>query len=304
MDLRDSFRELLSGEGQTRATQLATLSDLPLAEVQEAQSVWLAASPERRRALLSGLQSLAEDNIEYNFKNVFLFALEDPDSEVRRFAVEGLWEEEGYLVLERLQDVLRQDASSQVRTAAAMALGRFAYLGAVGDLPESRSEQLQEVLRRSLVDAPDGADLQLRLLEALSYYEKEPLLAEYIARLYREGDEEEQASALVCMGHSLDPRWHSAVTDELDNQSPRVRFHAARAAGEMALSEAVPSLTQIVEDDEEDNEIRGNAIWALGQIGTKLATDTLRNLTNLDSDELREAAEEALGEAMYADSDE
>ncbi|MDP9352013.1 MAG: HEAT repeat domain-containing protein [Chloroflexota bacterium] len=301
-DLATTLQELL-GAGPMRATQLALLSDVPTSELQGSASLWLQAAPSRRRALLAELRSLAEDNIEYTFKNVFLFALGDPDPDVRRAAVDGLWEEESPSVLERLQVILRADASAEVRTAAATALTRFAYRGAVGDMSSSRAEQLQEVLRRSLLEAPDGGDLQLRLLEALAYFEDEPVVREYIARLYREGDEDEQAAALLSMGRTLDPRWGATVREELDNQSAILRFHAARAAGDLGLTEAVPSLSRMAEDEEEDPEVRGNAVWALGQIGTQPALSVLRGVASGGSEELREAAEEALGEAVYAEND-
>lgn len=301
-DLRTTLRDVLAG-GPMRAAELASLSDVVPAELQESAAAWQHASPTRRRALLAELRTLAEDNIEYNFKNVFLFALGDPDPEVRQAAVDGLWEEESPLVLDRLQVILFSDTSADVRTAAATALSRFAYQGAVGDLSASRAEQLQEVLRRSLLEAPDGGDLQLRLLEALAYYEDEPVVQEYIARLHREGDEDEQAAALLSMGRTLDPRWGATVREELDNQSPSLRFHAARAAGDLGLTEAVPSLSRMAEDEEEDPEVRGNAVWALGQIGTRPALDVLRGVAGGDNEELREAAEEALGEAVYAEND-
>lgn len=281
-----------------RATELAALSDLAPDQAQEAEALWASAPVERRRRLLREVRNLAEDNIEYNFKNVYLLGLGDGDAEVRREAVEGLWEDESSGVLHRLQELLLSDRSLEVRASAAAALGRFAYRAAVGDLPPARADQLQETLRRTLADAPDGSELQMRALEGLSYFHDDPVVAEYIGRLYREGDEEEQASALVAMGRSMQPRWEPAVAQELDNDDPRVRFQAARAAGEMRLPRTVPALSRLAEED--DPEVRNSAIWALGQIGTKGATDALRALAADGSEDVREACEEALGEAMYA----
>ncbi len=298
MSQRDTFHDLLQGEGGLRSTDLVALSDLSPADLREFEAEWAGATVERRRAVLSRLRELAEDNIEYNYKAIFLLALGDRDAEVRREAVEGLWEEEGLAVLQRLEELLVADRSPEVRSSAAAALGRFAYLATVGELPDARADQLREALRRAVMQAPDGSQLQMRAVETLSYFHDDPLVNEYIGRLYREGDEEEQASALVAMGRSMQPQWESAVRQELENDDARVRFQAARAAGEMALSDTVPTLGRLAEGD--DLEVRESAIWALGQIGTKLATERLRTLAANGPEEVREACEEALGEVMYS----
>ena len=297
-NVTETVRDLLLGGGGIRTSALAGLSDLSPAEVEEITPIWREAPVERRRQLVNELRDLAEDNIEYNYKRLFLLALTDPDPPVRATAVEGLWAEEGPVVLDRLQDLLRSDRHPEVRASAAAALGRFAYLAEVGRLDPSRVEQLQELLRRVLRDAPDDSELQMRVLESLAYFAGEPVVPEYIGRLYREGDEEGQASALVAMGRSMDHRWDRAIIQELDSDSPRLRFQAARAAGEMELEESVPELTRLIE--EPDAELRDSAIWALGQIGSPRATDVLKRLANDDDDATREAAEVALGEAMYS----
>jgi HEAT repeat protein len=60
----------------------------------------------------------------------------------------------------------------------------------------------------------------------------------------------------------------------------------------------VPQLITL--SDGLDLEVRATAIWALGQIGSKPAREKLELLTQSDAEDVCEAAEEALGEAMYA----
>lgn len=292
------LREALHGRETPRTGTLAGLSDLGSDQIAQLQPLWWGAPANRRRLVLSRLRELAEENVEYNFKSVFLLALADADPESRTAAVDGLWEEESSIVLQRLEVVLLGDRSPEVRACAATALGRFAYRAAVGDLSLLVSEHLHELLRRELNEASDGTEMQMRLLETLSYFAADPLVAEYIGRLYREGGEEEQASAIVAMGRSMDPRWRGAVIQELDSDSPRLRFYAAHAAGEMRAPESVPVLRRLL--DEDDAEIRHSAVWALGQIGNQPATEVLKAVITNGSDDMREAAEVALDEALYS----
>lgn len=298
MTLPESLRDVLESAEPLRATTLTALSDVPAAELQGHKERWLGAPTERRHKLLMMLRSLADDNVELNFNSIFQLGLDDPSPEVRQVAIEGLWEDEGTALLERLQSLVVNDPDPAVRAAAATGLGRFAFLAAAGDLPGPRADQLQEVLRRALVDTSDGTELQRRLVEALAYFHDDSLVHDFIGRLYREGEEPEQESALVAMGRSMDMRWRDAVMDELKNEDAGIRFQAARAAGEMGLQETVPQLIAL--SDESDPEVRATAIWALGQIGSKLAREKLELLTQCDAEDVCEAAEEALGEATYA----
>lgn len=299
MSAVEQFRTVFSESARPPTAALAGLSDLGPRELAELGVVWRETPPNVRQRVLAMIRELAEDNVEYNFKRVYLLALHDPAPDVRVAAVEGLWEEESAEVLGRLKDLLRSDGAPEVREAAASALGRFAYRCAVGDRSPTECEQLQESLRRALLEAPDGSGLQMRVTESLAYFSEEPLLAEFIARLYREGGEEEQASALIAMGRSMDPRWRAAILQELESDSSLLRFHAIRATGEMGLKDSAPALARLLED-EDDLEVQQAVIWALGQIGTEQATRVLKSVVSNSSDELREAAEEALDEAMYA----
>jgi HEAT repeat protein len=295
----ESLRVAVSGpDDGVRPSLLTGLSDLPAGQAGEAREVLQTAPVDRRLRLLAACRELAEDNIEYTFKTLFLIGLEDPDARVRQVAVDGLWEEDGVQILHRLESLLLSDRSPEVCAAAAQMLGRFAYGAAVGDLGPSVSDHLRETLRRALADAPDGSTVQMRCVESLSWFHDDPLLNDQIGRLYREGDEEEQASALVAMGRSMRPEWREAIASELSSESPRLRFHAARAAGEMMMAETVPALARLAE--EADPEVRENAIRALGQIGNRAATQRLQNLAASDMPGVADAAEEALGEALYA----
>ncbi len=296
--LSEQLEELLYGRGMMRAMTLAALSDLHPSQMELVREAWRNAPAERRQQLLVALRELAEDNVEYNFKRVHLLALEDPSPEVRAAAVEGLWEEDEPAVQERLEQVISSDSDPDVRAVAATALGSFALKAVLGEVDADRGERVHDVLRRTVEGAEDGSSLQMRSVESLSYFDDDPILPEAIGKLYRTEDEDSQASALLAMGRCMDRRWSDAVIQELDSPKPRLRFHAASAAGEMSLEESVPSLARLVGD--EDFEVREAAIRALGQIASPLAVHTLRSvIERSDEDEMREAAEEALSEAAY-----
>ncbi len=87
-----------------------------------------------------------------------------------------------------------------------------------------------------------------------------------------------RVSALFAMGRSCDEQWASRIMDELSS-GVRMRFEAARAAGELELRPAVTRLIELAYED--DREIQEMAIWALGEIGGKRANHALDQLAAL-----------------------
>ncbi len=298
MDFAEEVSELLQTSGRFRHGTLAKLSDLDMEQRRELRAAWAEGSIERRKQILAGLRDLAEEDVEYNFKQVFLLALDDLDPSVRARAVEGLWEEEALPVLNRLLLLLHSDPAPEVQAAAASVLGRFAYAGAVGALDVDSADRLRLALRATLSSAPEGSELEMRALESLAYFADEPMVARVITRFHAEDDEQQQASALRGMGRTMDARWHPDILQQLDSDSARVRFHASRAAGDAGLTDAVPQLGDLLQDH--DLEVRQAAIWALGQIGTPEATRRLKAVAQDTDDTLSSHAEDALAEAVYA----
>ena len=299
MGLTDSLKRLLTVEGPMHQQDLIYLSDLSWDQMQELEAIWYGAPASRRVQLIKQLQKLANDDVQYNFKRIFLFALEDHHPAVRKVAVEGLWEEDSLFILEKLEGILLNDSSLEVRVSAAGVLSNYAYKSAVGELDDEHASRLQEVLQDVVQQADDGSELQRKALEALAFFEEDPIADDYIERLYWEGGYEEQASALIAMGRSMNTKWSSTIIKELGNPHPKLRKEAARAAGEMALRESVPDLIRLTQEDTDKEAIHA-AIWALGQIGTPQAKRMLRHIANSSNKDLQSAAEEALDEAMYS----
>ena len=105
-------------------------------------------------------------------------------------------------------------------------------------------------------------------------------------------------SAVFAMGRSADPVWRELVVGELESPNPEMRYEAARACGELEISDALSTLIDLVETDP-DPEVQEMAIWALGRIGGKEARRVLEACCESENEALRQAAEEALDELDF-----
>ena len=106
------------------------LSGLADEEAAKLDATWGGISSERKRGLLEKLIELGEENVELDFSHVFRSSLQDTDEIIRQRAVQGLWESDDRTLIGPLADMLLNDPSTEVRSAAAMSLGKFAGPGA------------------------------------------------------------------------------------------------------------------------------------------------------------------------------
>ncbi len=295
-----NFTEKLNKAGKgadnPSRSSLTFLSDLSSEDRATFREMWPHFSTERRRYIVSDLAEMAEDNIELNFRHVFLASLEDSDPQVRLSAIEGLYEDESKLLLGRLMSMLRDDGSAEVREAVASALGRFTYMAHCDKLG-AQGDKLRDVLLSSARDGKEEANVRRRSIEALGYFHEDGDVQELIVHAYEQGGLYAE-SALFAMGRSMDDRWQQIVLDELQSERPAMRYEAARAAGEMALEDSLPGLIRLVSD--RDVEVRLMAVWALGQIGGKPAAQALARLLKSNEPAIREAAQDALQEVAFS----
>jgi len=296
-----TFKEKLqeAGEGKApTAKSLTFLSDLSMEDRTTFRELWPQFPVERRRHIVETLATLAEDNIEYYFRPVFLATLEDSDATVRLASIEGLYEDESARLLDKLLDILRHDPREEVREAAAKALGRFTYLSQCCKLgPGSNPTALRDTLITSATDAGENKEVRRRAIESLGYLNGDDKVEDLILRAYRSGGREAE-SAVFAMGRNIDSRWEPIVLDELESDNPAMRYEAARAAGEMTLEDALSLLVRMVDDT--DTEVRLAAVWALGQIGGKPAAEALARALKSKEPALQEAAREALEEISFS----
>lgn len=292
-----TFNEKLlaaGGSNPPAVSALTFLSDLSSEDRATLRELWPSMPLERRRFIANELVTIAEDSIDVDFRHVFFQALLDSDPQVRLSAIEGLYEDESRLLLGRLVNLVRNDPDETVREAAAMALGRFTYIDHCSDKLGEQAGKLRETLLEAATDEDEEPDVRRRAVEALGYYHDDEAVEKLITQAYESGGAQAE-SALFAMGRSLDARWQQVVLDELESARPAMRYEAARAAGEMALADALPFLARMIHD--KDTEVKLAAIWALGQIGGKPATEALAQAAKSAEPAIREAAQEAMEES-------
>jgi HEAT repeat protein len=281
--------ELLAGigTGLVPAAAIYGLNDLTALDIERLKPTWLALDEDVRRRVLIALNEAAEMSFELNFWTLARFALNDEAVPVRVQAIELLWEDVSTDVLEAFLRMVRDDEATEVRAAAAIALGSFVFRGEMDELSPEWTERTQETLFDVWSDPREDVDVRRRALEALANSSREGV-DEAIQEAYASDDQRLQVSAVFAMGKSADDRWGAVVLEELESDEREIRFEATRAAGELSLEDAVPVLTELVYED--DVEIRDAAVWSLGEIGGR----EVQRVLNLLADEARENEDEDL----------
>jgi HEAT repeat protein len=281
--------------GNPKARELTGLSDLGRAAARALGDVWPTFPEARRVAVLRQLDELAESNVQYQFGRVYRIALSDDSAVARQLAVAALWEDTGVDLVDRLLAMLESDPSTDVRAAAATALGHFAERAALGELDEGAGTRIEAALR-NVVSTPGEAGLVRRkALEQVVVFGIAGESETFIRNAYDSEDATERISAIFAMGRSLDRRWLPIVVAEFESDDPEVRYEAARASGELGHVDAVQGLSSLVID--EDQEVALAAVIALGKIGGQGAIRVLRSLRDAGDFPHTEALDDALAEA-------
>jgi HEAT repeat protein len=295
--LIDEIMRKLSEGATPSAVQASHLAGLSTSEIADGQAAWAALAPERRRAVVALAVQLAENDVQLDFSAFFKACMKDQDAAVRAKAVEGLWEDEEFRTADILAGLLRCDPDEAVRSAAAMALARFAVLAELGRLYAPSAERVRVALLASVQDAAETLEVRRRSLEAVGAFSSDPVPV-LIEQGYRDLSEKMRASAVYAMGRNADDRWLSDILRELESDDAEMRFEAARAAGSLENPRAVVPLIAILDDP--DSEVRLAVIGALGEIGGDVARKALEQCARGKDPATREAASDALGELDLA----
>ncbi len=296
MSIASYIQEIGAQDHHLAMRDLRPLSGLAFDQRDAFVRSWGALVPERRAEIVRAMVDLAEDNVDLDFSSALFWMLDDTDVGVRTTAIEGLWEDTSVRLLRRLLTMLQADPAPDVRAAAALLLGRFAYLSVTDELPEEEGAALESTLLQTMFDKSQSFDVRRRAMEAAGYFSDAEAVQREIEQAYASNEQLLRESALVAMGRSMQPRWLPTISAALGAASPALRYEAARAAGEMAeeARSLLPRLVQLAEAS--DSEVALAAIWALGQIGSDAARRALQRMRK-DADETRsQAAEEALEE--------
>ncbi len=293
----DSVLAQLADESRPiRSIDIFPLSDLARERLVDFEAAWHALSASRRLELVGEMVEQAEANIHFNFHAVLRMLLHDSEAQVRRLAVEGLWEDEKTNLIPPLISLLHGDPAAEVRATAAISLGRYILLGVLGDIKEEPALSAERALLQAWSRVGEVTEVRRRALESLAYGSTSGL-NEMIRHAYYDDDAAMRQSAVFAMGRTTDARWSRFVLEELQSYEPAMRFEAAQAAGEMGLKVAVQPLIQRLDDA--DASVRQAAVAALGKIGGPAAKRALQALLQLDDEVLVQAAEDALDELSF-----
>ena len=267
------------------------LSDLTPAELGVFARSWFHLSQERKRAIITTMVELAEDNPELDFCTIFKMLLKDEDEWVLEKAIDGLWEYEDRSVLPGLIQVLNSDRGWEVRAVAASALGKFCVMAQEGYLLPRDAGDVHTSLMAVLQDSDESLEVRRRSLEAVAPFNT-PDIRDYVCWAYQSDDLDLKASAIFAMGRTGDVSWLPTLVKELDNREPSVRYETANACGDLGEEDLVPFLVELLED--EDYQVQIACLNALGKIGGSLAKRALLRCIEEGDASLEEAARNAL----------
>jgi len=248
---------------------------------------------DRRLAILSVANQLAEDDIHLDFSAVLRICLTDTDGGVRAAAIDGLWEDEEFRTGDLFAKMLRTDPDERARAAAAISLAKFALKAEEQTLYAPTAARVRQALLDAANDRREQREVRRRAVESVGVISDADVI-DVIDRTYSDPDPKFKASALYAMGRHGDERWLPTVLGELESENPELRFEATRAAGELGSPRAVVPLINLLDDP--DLEVRLAAVGGLGEIGGDVARKALERCTKSDEPAIRSAATEALGE--------
>ena len=284
----------LQNEATLKPTWLRGFNNLGEDDLAVFRIQWDGLSSARRVALTTALLDLAANDIELSFNPIFRLALNDPDANVRRNAVDGLGEEENVSLIDPTIELLATDPSEPVRAAAAGALGRFALLAELGRLSETRHTQIYKLLLTTFRAASDDSPVYRRALESLGFMPNDTV-AMYIRAAFASDNADTRRSALIAMGRSQDRRFIEFVREELNALQPANRLAAVEAIGELEDEESVRDLKGLFDDS--DRLVQMATLTALAQIGGKEAREILQQAVLSLDEAFAKTATDAL--AMY-----
>lgn len=288
----------LSSAPHPALDDLRALSDLSGNQLDEFKQAWPSIAADKRLEIMKQLGEQSEDSFDLNINAVSRVALQDADDQVRAAAIRNLWEDEGRDLVDPFLNFLLRDDSEAVRIAAATALGMYVYLGEMEEIPEELTERIEDALFE-IFEGDDTLEVRRRALESIGFSQR-PEAVEAISRAYEDSDELMRVSSLFAMGRNLDPdKWGDIVLANLEHTSPQVRFEAARAAGEMQLEDAIPTLGELLNDP--DPEVQDISAWSLGEIGGGEAHDLLEQRLETAEGDLAQTIEDAMNNAQLMD---
>ena len=285
-ELADSNKPLLN-------FRLINLSNLKPKEVSILEQSWHTIESKRRCQIIYRLVVLSQDHIELNFDSIFKNCLKDHYAEVRSKAIEGLWESWDTSLVNLLVNLLEQDNSEKVQSAAATALGKFAMLVEYNKLRSSYTPRIYQALLTTIHNKNKAPEIRRHTLEAVAPLSL-PQVREAIKEAYQGVDSKLRISSIYAMGKNCDHSWLPLLLQELANVDAEMRYAAVRACAELGEEKVVLYLTKLINDP--DTDVQMATFQALGKIGGSEAKKYLEQCQHSPSKAMRQATDRALQE--------
>jgi hypothetical protein len=296
---KDVIAALLDANTALNPRYLYRLSDLGGEELQQFREAWGGIAAWRRQALLEDLEQMFANDHLLSFESICRHAMRDPESKVRFIAIRSLQEYMVKDLIPTFMELLEEENNEELRALAASMLGKYIYHGELDEVPKDKKQKIE----RRLLEVAEGSDSDLvrrTAIESLGFSSHDDIPG-LIHKAFDRGGEEWVTSALFAMGRSCDNRWDPYVLKMLDHKSPAVRHEAARAAGELEISQAKPQLMELIEDA--DLEVRLASIWSLSQIGGSGLQQIFENLLeDVGYDQEAQFIEDALDNLLFNES--
>src|SRR5512139_3387481 len=103
---------------------LKNFSDLEPGDIKTLKAAWPQVSDSRKHQLMKDLEKLSADDTLVSMVDFARAMLEDPDEQVRLYAIRMLWESDDARMAGTLIRIMQGDSSEEVRGEAASVLGR------------------------------------------------------------------------------------------------------------------------------------------------------------------------------------
>ena len=287
MSLELFLETLADTDANVPASDFVEVSDLHPDELGQFARAWFGFPVDRQRWIVTTMVELAEDTPELDFCAIFKMCLKDGDEQVLEKAMEGLWEHEDRSVISGLIHVLHSDKGPQVRSAAAVALGKFPLLVQEGKLLAKDGDSIHDSLMKVLQDDSQPLEVRRRSLEAIAPFNTTDI-KQLVKGAYKSSDLKLKSSSIYAMGRTGEMDWLPLLIKELQSPEPDIRYETAHACGELGEEDAVPHLIPLLEDD--DYQVQMAGVSALGKIGSPLAKKVLMNCVKEGDAVLEDAA--------------
>ncbi|MEO0565799.1 MAG: HEAT repeat domain-containing protein, partial [Chloroflexota bacterium] len=224
--LQDALAEL-----QTVTSVTATLppavfygfSDLPADQQRAFKDGWCKLDKNLRGRVARQLVETSEADFEFQYHQIAIVLLQDDLPEVRKAAIELLWENDTVAVMDRLLSLLAAERDPLVKSEVLNALGRFIRLGEYEDIPADDAERAQDAVMQVLKDPNASLLVRRRALEAISNCTRDDVRP-LIQAAYESPQHDMRVSALYAMGRSCDSYWGEIVLQEMNSDNPEMQY--------------------------------------------------------------------------------